>query len=111
MKIAITRTRRPRDAYKVSDESAFPEAAMEVNLIAYRIKQDESGRWRVTFKRVPGFQRSKEITISPFWDTDVGDALLAWNLKNGGGRGLTVGCDFITDSQSDAMMIRMAFAS
>jgi hypothetical protein len=109
MKLKVTRTKRPRDAYKASDGGAFPAPAKEVKLTALRMKQDGE-QWRVTFKMIWGFKRTSERKMSPFWDTDLGTALLRWNTENGGGKALVSGCDFITHSQEDATMVRMAFA-
>jgi hypothetical protein len=108
MILTIRRTKRPRDAYKVVDGAA--RVADRVKLTAYRMTEDNNGRWRVSFRLLPGMKRSKVKKIAPFWDTDVGTAVLDWNRENGGERAIVAGSDFITSNKEDAAMLRLAFA-
>ena len=114
MELEIIRTKRPRDAYKVCENQTgvWPSPATRIRLTAVEHGVDDRGRWFVRFRHLNGYKRSRKEKIPPFWDTDVGEALLRWNRDNGGnpeGAG-AYGSRFITPHRDDAIMTRMAFA-
>ncbi len=113
MELEIFRTKRPRDAYKVTQSQyrAWPMPALKIDLQAIE-HGEENGRWFVRFRQLYGFKRTASEKIPPFWDTDLGAALLRWNVGNGGnpeGAG-TYGSRFVTPHREDALMMRMAFS-
>ena len=114
MQIALHRPKRPRDAYKATNDahSSYPDPARAINLKAVEHGRDERGRYFVRFAHVHGFKRTRIKKMPPFWDTDLARALLDWNRENGGepvGTGC-YGSRFITDVEGDATMMRLAFA-
>lgn len=108
--LTISRTKRPRDAYKLARHATAAVAATTVSLKA--VEHGQNGDlWFVRFKHLPGFKRSAIDKIPPFWDTDVGAALMRWNKDNGGEP--SIGCygsRFVAANREDALMMYLAFA-